>query len=999
MLPSAPRPNQRKTGFHIYKDFPRCIFPPAFPLMLFLFLGLPAKADGGGALPAIEAGLNLTTLNEFPIRNFANPTGEKPQSKVWFHDDKWWAVLPNSSGTHVWRLDGATWSSILQIAGSNNYRADCKVAGNVVHILLVRSGNSTAHLVSVEYVPASQTYQLWSLRPATVNISVSSSIETATIDIDSQGRMWLGSDASTTIEVRYSDSPYSAWSGPVTLATNLSNRVDQDDICAIIAFDDKIGLLWSDQDAEEFGFRYHADGTDPATWSAEENPPNPFGNAGNGFADDHLNLAAASDGTIYAAVKTSFSTSGFPVIALLVRQPSGTWSSHAVDYGDATRPIVVLNEAEDMITVAYSKDIAGDHYRIVCKQSPASGIAFGCQMDLLSGDFNDVTSAKQNFTDQIVFLASDEDRDVAGSVLASTPPLPFFADNGSGRALDFDGSDDHICGNNLALNITGQITLEAWISPTITGNKYIIRKGRLNVNDGYEIGLNNASKVYARFNQETSGNALQVVSSSNYPTNGSSWMHVAATYDGSTIRLYINGVQEAALNAVFTIGSNIDPLAIGAQPEVSGTNGGFFRGRLDEVRVWSTARSQQQIREDMCRKLSGSESGLAGYWPLDEESGMAAYDQSGNDIDLVLMNMAESDHVWSGAPLGDESAFDYDAAGGYTASISHPDGDNISATTTSGAIDGIHVYRADADALRPDASIPANWSIDPLRFWGVFVAGSNTLQYTVVYDYDGHPGITNETDLRLAFRDNHADNSWANAGVLPNTGNNTLTGTAQPNREYALASASPDNSLPVELSSFTAAPGFEKITLEWATESELNNLGFILERAPAQSGPFQEIASYIYHPELRGQGNSNQRVEYAYTDENLSNGEVYYYRLSDVDIAGVRSYYREIISAAPRELISAFRLHANYPNPFNPGTTIKFEIPENGPGSHKITLAIYNSLGQEVKKLYDGVIEGGVHEIYWDARDGRGNPAASGQYFVRLRGNDYVKTIAMTLIR
>lgn len=405
----TPRLNQHKTRFHIYEDFLRCIFLPAFPLMLFLFLNLPTKADEGGPLPAIEAGFNLTILNEFSIRNFDHPTGEKPQSKVWFHDNKWWAVLPNSSGTHVWRLDGATWSSILQIAGSDNYRADCKVAGNVVHILLVRGGTPRIQLVSVEYVSASQTYQLWSVRPATVDFdNVSSSIETATIDIDSQGRMWLGSDASTTIEVRYSDSPYSDWFGPLTLATNLSNRVDQDDICVITAFDNKIGILWSDQDAEEFGFRYHVDGAAPATWSAEENPPNPFGNAGNGFADDHLNLAAASDGTIYAAVKTSFSTSGFPVIALLVRQPSGAWNSYWVD-DEGTRPIVVLNEAEGIITVAYTDD--SDN--IVFRQSPVTGIAFGCPIYLLNGEYNDVTSAKQNFTDQIVFLASDEDRDVA----------------------------------------------------------------------------------------------------------------------------------------------------------------------------------------------------------------------------------------------------------------------------------------------------------------------------------------------------------------------------------------------------------------------------------------------------------------------------------------------------------------------------------------------------------------------------------------------------------
>ncbi len=879
--------NRPSQGFKSFGNFRHYVSLPVLPVMVFLLFNPPANGDERVTFPATQAAFSVTNLNNITISNITHATGEKPQSKVWFHDQKWWAVLPDSAGTHIWRLDGISWSSILQISPDPDTRADCKADGDLVHILLVRDGISTLQLVSVEYLPASRSYRPWSERPAgAVNIHLEQAVGTATIDIDSRGKMWLAYDASTTINVRYSSSPYSDWSNlPVILDAGVRAR----DICVVTAFDNKIGVLWSDQISRQFGFRYHEDGANPDSWSDEENPPNPFGAAGGGFADDHLNVAAASDGTIYAAVKTGFNTPGFPVIVLLVRQPSGEWSSNRVD-DDGTRPIVLLNEAEEALSVVYTrKDRLNP---IVYKRSPTSGIAFSSQMTLFSDFYNDVTSTKQNYIDEVVFFACDENN-TAASVMATVPPLPSFANDGSGLALEFDGSDDYLCGNNLALDITGQITLEAWISPGVAANQQVLRKGRSVVSDGYEIGLNSSSKIYARFNHNTSGDAFLVVSTSNYPTDGR-WMHVAVTYDGSAIRLYVNGVQEAILSAVFSIGANLDPLAIGAQLEAAGTPAWFFRGKLDELRIWNRARSQQQIREYMCRKLSGSESGLAGYWPLDEESGMVAYDQSGNNIDLVLMNMAEDAHAWSGAPLGDESAFDYDAGnGGFIASISHNDGDNLSAAAAAGDARGVQVYRADANPLRSGATLlPELAAIDSLRFWGVFVAGNGNPQYTVTYGYTGHPGIVIESNLRLAVRDNHADNSWADLGATLDRGANTLSKTNQPGAEYALAFAIP-----------------------------------------------------------------------------------------------------------ARELITRFRLYPNYPNPFNLRTSIKFELPENGSGSHKITLVIYNSLGQEVKKLYNGFIEGGVHEIYWDARDERGNPAASGQYFVHLRGNDYVKTIRMILVR
>ena len=91
--------------------------------------------------------------------------------------------------------------------------------------------------------------------------------------------------------MRWSDSPYSTWSSAITIATGVTD----DDICAVTAFAGKIGVLWSNQSTQRFGFKYHVDGADPATWSADEVPASQSAlNVGAGMADDHINFAVAS---------------------------------------------------------------------------------------------------------------------------------------------------------------------------------------------------------------------------------------------------------------------------------------------------------------------------------------------------------------------------------------------------------------------------------------------------------------------------------------------------------------------------------------------------------------------------------------------------------------------------------------------------------------------------------------------------------------------------------
>jgi len=92
---------------------------------------------------------------------------------------------------------------------------------------------------------------------------------------------------------------------------------------------------------------------------------------------------------------------------------------------------------------------------------------------------------------------------------------------------------------------------------------------------------------------------------------------------------------------------------------------------------------------------------------------------------------------------------------------------------------------------------------------------------------------------------------------------------------------------------------------------------------------------------------------------------------------------------------SSYSLKQNYPNPFNPETAIEFSLPKAG----KVTLKIYNTLGQEVKTLVDKKMNVGYHRILWDGTDYTGQSVASGIYFYRIKISEHVLGKRMLLIR
>ncbi len=187
--------------------------------------------------------------------------------------------------------------------------------------------------------------------------------------------------------------------------------------------------------------------------------------------------------------------------------------------------------------------------------------------------------------------------------------------------------------------------------------------------------------------------------------------------------------------------------------------------------------------------------------------------------------------------------------------------------------------------------------------------------------------------------------------------------------------------LPVELNSFTSTVINNTVKLNWTTATEVNSSSFDVEKTTINKENWISLSS------IKASGNSNSPKNYSFVDRNIISGK-YNYRLKMVDNDGTFKY-----STAIEANISEpykFALEQNFPNPFNPSTTISFTLPLIS----RVVLSIYNELGQKVAELFNGEKAAGSHSIEWNAGDFN-----SGIYFYELKTEKYSLTKKLILMK
>lgn len=201
-----------------------------------------------------------------------------------------------------------------------------------------------------------------------------------------------------------------------------------------------------------------------------------------------------------------------------------------------------------------------------------------------------------------------------------------------------------------------------------------------------------------------------------------------------------------------------------------------------------------------------------------------------------------------------------------------------------------------------------------------------------------------------------------------------------------LQSNLPEEALPITLSEFKAVQMEGLIKITWRTESETDNARFLIYRD-------NEVIAWV-----DGAGTTTVPCDYVYTDTEVVPGMSYTYMLGDVSFANQLSLHENMAVAVTlneNAVVPLFELNANYPNPFNPSTTIPYTLSSGT----SVNVSVYDIHGRLVRELVRDMKPAGHHEAVWDGKDNNGNDIQSGVYLSRITAGDHTASKKMLMIK
>ena len=341
--------------------------------------------------------------------------------------------------------------------------------------------------------------------------------------------------------------------------------------------------------------------------------------------------------------------------------------------------------------------------------------------------------------------------------------LSFPGNVAAGTSLKFSNNNMYVsCGTDASLRPANAITYEAWIKPQEFQENWVGIFTNLQDNSTNESGYGlvyygGEVKAYM-MTTEMAGNSWNDAAGVAVPLQ--KWSHIACTYDGNLIRVYLNGVAKDSMTATGEIDWEFLPLDFRIGMFYDNNEAVPYRGEVDEIRIWNYARSIDEIRTTMCRKLQGDEPGLVGYFPLNESLGIVANDESQSSNTGTLSNMSNADWKISGAGIGDTSIFIYPVSwASQNFSLPSQDFGSFQVALVSENTEGIQIYRVDQSPFYTQGLTTVS---DTSGYFGVVVAGENgSFEYLLSYGYGGYnDAIADEANLVLFNRNNASENQW-----------------------------------------------------------------------------------------------------------------------------------------------------------------------------------------------------------------------------------------------
>jgi hypothetical protein len=368
------------------------------------------------------------------------PTAHKPQSKLWFAGGRWWSVMWNAHAYsyRIYRLDRKAHRWVgTETALDTRRDSHADVTSSGLTVMIASAAPPGTH-------DKDRRILLWRLsleggqwvRSGPPVAPALATPEAVVLDEDSTGTVWIAytddnGGGGRRVLATHSTSDLRHFTAPAPLGVDGSDDLSDDDLVAIAAYGDRIGLLWSNQTRGSFVFASRPAGSTTTTWVGQPVFQGTY------LSDDHLSLKSPHDGSgrLYALVKTSLnderSAPNAPQMLLLALGDDGAWRSYPVwtiaDH--VTRPLLLLAPSRNVALVFASSPCCSGgvvYEKTTSLTTPGFAPGLGTPFVHTPEDphLNNPTSTKQPLDAQmgIVVVASDDRTRTYATGVAPLPP-------------------------------------------------------------------------------------------------------------------------------------------------------------------------------------------------------------------------------------------------------------------------------------------------------------------------------------------------------------------------------------------------------------------------------------------------------------------------------------------------------------------------------------------------------------------------------------------------
>lgn len=373
-----------------------------------------------------------------PITGTGGDFDKPHQSRVFYHDGKWWLTALNKSTNQwkLWKFDGSTWADQgIVVADAKAYRPDCFVVNASNKLYIFASGTSSSRFLRLSY--SGGAWSIDSGYPVTISNFSHSGEGSISFSRANNGELWGFRVTSLQLLGIVSTNEGLTWSNVIVIKSGLHNTALTDCHPFSAGGTNYMGVCYSENSTGNsiVGFLRHQDGASQSSWTDETGSLPAYSGT---TSDDHINMAVTSTGVVYLITKTDGGGATIVDNGLYKRSTNGAWQLFTINRGNAwTRPTISIDQSNNELYAIGTPE--GNRLGYYKKAAIGSEGDFenAAQATLFSADTNafvNLSTAQHNHTNStglMVTVENDLEKQIYYNLIyfGYVPPPPPVAVN------------------------------------------------------------------------------------------------------------------------------------------------------------------------------------------------------------------------------------------------------------------------------------------------------------------------------------------------------------------------------------------------------------------------------------------------------------------------------------------------------------------------------------------------------------------------------------------